>query len=160
MPYRRIVGALIALAAFAACKSASSGHANGATGGEPGAPSPRVAVERFLAAVRAQDLQAMSMVWGTKSGPARDNIQREQLEKREVIMTQCLANDSASFVDDSPGLGGDHLVRFVLYRGPVTRSTAFTTQSDGSARWYVKEIDLKSVHSCTAEAGQSLRGGP
>jgi hypothetical protein len=158
VPYRRIVGALIALAAFAACKSASSGHANGATGGEPGAPSPRVAVERFLAAVRAQDLQAMSMVWGTKSGPARDNIQREQLEKREVIMTQCLANDSASFVDDSPGLGGDHLVRFVLYRGPVTRSTAFTTQSDGSARWYVKEIDLKSVHSCTAEAGQSLRG--
>lgn len=102
----------------------------------------------------------MSMVWGTKSGPARDNIQREQLEKREVIMTQCLANDSASFVEDSPGLGGDHLVHFVLYRGPVTRSTAFTTQADGSARWYVKEIDLKGVHSCTAEAGQSLRGAP
>ena len=160
MPYRRIVGALIALAAFAACKSASSGNGAGANGGEPGAPSPRVAVERFLAAVRAQDLQAMSMVWGTKSGPARDNIQREQLEKREVIMTQCLANDSASFVEDSPGLGGDHLVHFVLYRGPVTRSTAFTTQSDGSARWYVKEIDLKGVHSCTAEAGQQLRGAP
>ena len=102
----------------------------------------------------------MSMVWGTKSGPARDNIQREQLEKREVIMTQCLANDSAHFSDESPGLGGDQLVHFLLYRGPVTRSTAFTTQSDGSSRWYVKEIDLKSVHSCTAEAGQQLRGAP
>lgn len=160
MPYRRIVCAFMALAAVAACKSASSGHGNAAANAEPGAPTPRAAVERFLAAVRAQDLQAMSMVWGTKSGPARDNIQREQLEKREVIMTQCLANDSASFVEDSPGLGGDHLVHFLLYRGPVTRSTAFTTQSDGSARWYVKEIDLKSVHSCTAEAGQQLRGSP
>ena len=92
---------------------------------------------------------------GDQSGPARDNIQREQLEKREVIMTQCLANDSASFADESPGLGGDHLVHFVLYRGPVQRSTAFTTQSDGSARWYVKEIDLKGVHSCTAKQASS-----
>lgn len=160
MPNRRIVGAIMALAALAACKSGSSGRGDGGANAEPGAPTPRAAVERFLAAVRAQDLQAMSMVWGTKSGPARDNIQREQLEKREVIMTQCLANDSASFADESPGLGGDHLVHFVLYRGPVTRSTAFTTQSDGSARWYVKEIDLKGVHSCTAEAGQQLRGAP
>jgi hypothetical protein len=152
------VVAIMALAALAACKSASGHGDAGVT--EPGAPTPRAAVERFLNAVRAQDLQAMSMVWGTKSGPARDNIQREQLEKREVIMTQCLANDSASFADESPGLGGDHLVHFILYRGPVTRSTAFTTQSDGSARWYVKEIDLKGVHSCTAEAGQQLRGAP
>ncbi len=164
MPNRRIVGAIMALAAIAACKSGSSGAGGAGANAEPGAPTPRAAVERFLAAVRAQDLQAMSMVWGTKSGPARDNIQREQLEKREVIMTQCLANDSASFSDESPGLGGDHLVHFVLYRGPVQRSTAFTTQSDGSARWYVKEIDLKGVHSCTAKpasssAARRSRGG-
>src|SRR5579883_1210574 len=39
-----------------------------------GAPSARGAVERFLAAVRAQDLQAMSVVWGTKNGPSRDAL--------------------------------------------------------------------------------------
>jgi hypothetical protein len=147
----------VALAAAVACKSAP---ARTSTGELPGAPNPRVAVERFLAAVRAQDLQAMSVVWGSKSGPARDNIQREELEKREVIMTQCLANDSASFADDSPGLGGEHLLHFTLFRGAVTRNTAFTTQADGAARWYVTAIDLKSVHSCTAQAGQATRGQP
>jgi hypothetical protein len=157
VPYRRIVGAVVALAGVLACRSVP---ARTSTGDQTGAPSPRAAVDRFLAAVRAQDLQALSVVWGTKSGPARDNIQREELEKREVIMTQCLSNDSASFVDDTPGLGGDHLVHFTLYRGSVTRTTAFTTQEDASSRWYVKEIDLKGVHSCTAQAGQPARSAP
>lgn len=157
MTYRRIVVAVVALAAAAACRSVP---ARTSSGDQTGAPSPRAAVDRFLAAVRAQDLQALSVVWGTKSGPARDNIQREELEKREVIMTQCLSNDSASFVDDTPGLGGDHLVHFTLYRGSVTRTTLFTTQEDASSRWYVKEIDLKGVHSCTAQAGQPARSAP
>jgi hypothetical protein len=157
VPNRRIVGALVALAAAVACRSVP---ARTTTGELTGATTPRAAVDRFLAAVRAQDLQAMSVVWGTKDGPARDNIQREELEKREVIMTQCLSNDSASFVDDTPGLGGDHIVHFTLFRGSVTRTTSFTTQSDASARWYVKEIDLKGVHSCPAQAGQPARVAP
>src|ERR687885_2406127 len=40
-------------------------------GSRVGADSPRDAVEDFLKAVRAQDLQAMAAVWGTQKGPAR-----------------------------------------------------------------------------------------
>ena len=112
-----------------------------------------------VAAVRAQDLQALSVVWGTKNGPARDGMQREELEKREVIMTQCLANDSASYYDEVTTANDEHQVRFVLYRGRVTRTTTFTTEADPASRWYVKAIDLKDVHSCTVQAGQQIRQG-
>lgn len=98
----------------------------------------------------------MSVVWGTKDGPARDDMPRDLLEKKEVIMAQCLAHDSAGFIDDTPSLAGDRQVRFVLYRGTVTRTTSFTTEASPQARWFVKQIDLRDVHSCTVNAGQQI----
>ena len=62
------------------------------TGPLTGAPAPRTALEQFLAAVRAQDLQAMSIIWGSEKGPARDLIERRELEKRELVM-QCMLSD-------------------------------------------------------------------
>jgi hypothetical protein len=150
----RTLGAAAALVAAMACKSAP---ARTSSGDLTGAPTARGAVERFLAAVRAQDLQAMSVVWGTKDGPARDALPRDLMEKREVIMTQCLAHDSASFIDETPSLDGARQVRFILYRGPVTRTTSFTAESSPQSRWYVREIDLRNVHSCTVEAGQQIK---
>ncbi|HMA20470.1 MAG TPA: hypothetical protein VKO87_06675, partial [Gemmatimonadaceae bacterium] len=38
-----------------------------------GGSSPRSAVDAFLTAVKAQDLQGMSVIFGTNRGPARDN---------------------------------------------------------------------------------------
>ena len=53
-----------------------------------GGSSPRSAVEAFLTAVKAQDIQGMSVIFGTSRGPSRDNMSREELEKRLVIL-QC-----------------------------------------------------------------------
>jgi hypothetical protein len=147
-----IAAASATLAAIAACRSTPTRPAE-----LSGAPTARGAVERFLAAVRAQDLQAMGIVWGSKAGPARQTIAREELEKREVILTQCLANDSASFLDESAVPDGDRQVRYVLHHGSVTRTTVFTAEAGPLDRWYVKEIELRDVHSCTVEAGQPLR---
>src|SRR4051812_42258824 len=49
---------------------------------------PRPALDQFLAAVRAQDLQAMSLAWGNKDGPVRDSkiMTRDEVERREVIL--------------------------------------------------------------------------
>jgi len=135
------------------CKSAPTRPSGDLTG----APTARGAVERFLAAIRAQDLQAMSVVWGTKNGLLRDMVSRDELEKREVVLAQCLAHDSASFLDESPTTGGDRLVRYELYHGSVSRATTFTTESAADSRWYVKEIDLRDVHACTVQAGQPVR---
>jgi hypothetical protein len=148
-----IVTASAAAVTIAACKSAPTRPA----GDLSGAPTARGAVERFLAAVRAQDLQAMGVVWGSKAGPARETIPREELEKREVILTQCLANDSAKFLDENAVPDGNRQVRFALYHGAISRTTVFTTESGPVSRWYVKEIDLRDVHSCTLENGQQPR---
>ena len=98
----------------------------------------------------------MGLVWGTKKGPARETVPREDIEKSEVVMAQCLANDSARFLDENAAPNGDRQVRFVLHNGGVTRTTLFTTQEGPEDRWYVKEIDLRDVHSCTVEAGQTV----
>ena len=149
----RIVGIGVALMVAAACSSAPSHPTTAAD--LSGAPTPRGSVERFLAAVRAEDLQAMAAVWGTKDGPVKD-ITRQELEQREMIMARCLENDSATFVDNTAGLGGDRLLRYTLFRGQVSRTTTFTVVPGPESRWYVEQINLRDVHSCTVQAGQPL----
>ena len=68
-----------------------------------GASSPRMAVEQFLTAVRAQDIQAMSVVFGTTRGPSRDNMEREQLEKRLIILQCYFMHDKYRILGETPG---------------------------------------------------------
>ncbi|HEX2721306.1 MAG TPA: hypothetical protein VHM24_00200, partial [Gemmatimonadaceae bacterium] len=87
-----------------------------------GAPTARLAVEQFLNAVRAQDIQAMSIIFGTGRGPSRDNMNREELEKRLVIL-QCYFNhDKFRILGESPGDGGHRVIATELTRGTNTRS--------------------------------------
>ncbi|MGH7621426.1 MAG: hypothetical protein ACREMU_03720, partial [Gemmatimonadaceae bacterium] len=74
---------MIALAVVltGACGGSGSSH-----GQLTGAAAPRLAVEQFMAAARAQDLQAFSAIWGSEKGSARDIVPRDQLEKRELTM--------------------------------------------------------------------------
>lgn len=153
MQYRIVVlGAAFVVAAACGSVQTPSPAATDLTG----APTPRGSVERFLAAIRAQDLQAMGVVWGTKEGPVKD-IPRQELEQREMIMARCLEHDSASFLEDSPGTEGDRLIRFTLFRGTLTRTTTFTVVPGPQSRWYVEQINLRDVHSCTVQAGDQIR---
>ena len=116
------------------------------TGGPlTGAPAPRTAVEQFLAAVRAQDLQAMSVVWGSEKGPARDLIDRKELEKRELIMQCMLSHDRFRILTEGPGTAGKRVFRVELQRGSLTRATNFTATQGPSERWYVESADLEPV---------------
>lgn len=144
-----VTGTIVAV--IAACRSPSTKPSPDLSG----APTARGAVERFLAAVRSQDLQAMSLVWGSKAGPARETLPREELEKREVVLANCLANDSASFLDENSAPDGDRQVRYVIHHGNIVRTPAFSVEEGPLSRWYVREIDLRDVHSCTVEAGQA-----
>lgn len=99
----------------------------------------------------------MSLVWGSKAGPARETLAREELEKREVVLAQCLANDSASFVNENQAPDGDRQVRYALHHGNVVRTPTFSVEEGPLSRWYVREIDLRDVHSCTVEAGGPAR---
>jgi hypothetical protein len=131
----------LVLLVLAACRAPAASR-----GPMPGAPAPRAAVEGFLAAVRAQDLQAMSSVWGSAKGPARDVIpDRAELEKRELVMQCYLNHESFRILGDVAGVNDGRVFRVELTKGPLTRATTFTTIRGPSDRWYVLEADLAPV---------------
>ena len=110
-----------------------------------GAPAAKLAVEQFLAAVKAQDLQAMSTAWGTVKGPARDQMERTELEKREIIMQGCYEHDKYRILDDVPSTEGRRLIRVELTKGAITARPRFTAVKGPSDRWYVEDADIQAV---------------
>jgi hypothetical protein len=110
-----------------------------------GGATPKLAVEQFLAAVKAQDLQAMSVVFGTSSGPARDNMDRDQLDKRLVIL-QCFFNhDAARVYGEAPGKAGHRVFIAELTRGRQTRVPHFYTVQGPHGRWFVDDMEILAV---------------
>jgi hypothetical protein len=112
-----------------------------------------MAVEQFLAAVRAQDLQAMSVVFGTKNGPSRDNMNREELEKRLIII-QCYFNhDKYRILGDLPGENGERVFNVELTRGSLTRTPKFYTIQGPQGRWFVDNMEIAAVREFCRESG-------
>lgn len=110
-----------------------------------GATSAVGAVEQFLLAVRAQDIQAMSSIFGTSRGPARDNMNSDELEKRLIIL-QCYFNhDKFRILGESPGDGGHRIVATELTRGANTRTPRFYTIKGPSNRYYVDNMEIAAV---------------
>jgi hypothetical protein len=125
-------------AVLAACHSSS--------GALTGAQTPDAAVSQFLSAARAQDLQAMSVIWGTAKGAARDVIKsRSELEQREIILTCFFNVDKSRLLDHYQGEGGRQIYHVELTKGDMVRQTNFYTIEGPSARWYVESADLKPV---------------
>ena len=112
----------------------------------PGAPSPRLAVEGFLSAVKAQDLQAMSLVWGDRNGPVRDSrlFPREEMEQREIYLIRCLKHDRYRVLGESQAADNERVIQVELVRGTVTRVTDFYT-ARGADRWYVRSANMDTV---------------
>jgi len=113
--------------------------------GEPGAASPAAAVTAFLAAVKLEDLQAMSAVWGTSTGSVRNEIPRVELEEREIYIIRCVRHDRFLIAADAPGQDGRRILSVQITRGPLTRSTNFTAVVGPKSRWYVEKLDLVPV---------------
>ena len=94
---------------------------------------------------RAQDLQEMSIAWGTSKGPARDQFERTELEKRLIVMQGCYDSDKHRIVDEQPGDNGKRILRVELTKGAVTKTPRFTTVKGPSDRWYVEDADFAAV---------------
>jgi hypothetical protein len=110
-----------------------------------GAADPASAVRAYLAAVKAQDLQAISLVWGTSQGPAREQMDRMELEKREIVIVRCLTHDSFDLIGDAPGVGGKRVYAVALKRKDLTKTTNFNVVPGPSRRWFVESIDMEPL---------------
>jgi hypothetical protein len=110
-----------------------------------GGASPRAAVELFLTAVRAEDIQTMAGIFGTSRGPSRDNMNREELEKRLVIL-QCYFNhDKFRILRDFPGDDNHRVVVAELTRGTIVRSPSFYVIAGPGGRFYVDNMEIAAV---------------
>ena len=112
-----------------------------------GAADSRAAVESFLRAAKAQDLDAMSVIWGTERGPVRDQsdvMNRQQREQRQLVMMCYLNHDRYQIVSETQGETSRTLaVR--LTRGSLSRTTNFVTVRGRDGRWYVQEAALQPL---------------
>ena len=118
----------------------------------PGAPmagsvAARQATVDFLNAVKAQDLQAMSIVWGNERGPGRDYFDRAELDKRLLVMQSCYDHDRFTVLDESPGTNSTSILRVQLVRGSRTKTTSFVAHKGPSNRFFVdvRDADFRAM---------------
>jgi hypothetical protein len=123
------------------------------TGELIGAPAARVAIDHFFNAVKAQDIQAMSTIFGTSNGPARDQIDRAELEKRMMIM-QCYFNHDKFRVTGESSQGAKRVYQLERTRGTRTRNTSAVAVHGPSDRWYIESLDIAAVRDFCAEPKQ------
>jgi hypothetical protein len=113
-----------------------------------GAPSSSAAASMFVNAAQAQDLQAMGAVWGSAQGAARDNMERDVLDRRLIILQPCYVHDRAQILDDRIGsVMTEHLVRIQLTRGTRTKTLEFKVVRGPSNRWYVEDVAYDAVQA-------------
>ena len=118
---------------------------------DPGAPTPREAVDRFMAAASAQDLQAMSLIWGTPAGPTISTMDKDERDKREIIMMCYLKHNRYQIVGEAPGPDGDRVFAMEVTFKDLTRPTSFKATRGPSNRWYVREFDMNALRDICAK---------
>ena len=138
---------------LAACSSATQ---RGSASGTPtGGASAQLAVDQFLGAVKLRDLQAMSTVFGTNNGPARETMDRTELEKREIILACYFNNDSYRILGERSGQGGHREVSVELKKGNLIRTTTFYAIRGPGGRWYIDNMDIAAVRDFCGNPGTS-----
>ncbi len=101
----------------------------------------------ILAAANAQDLQAISAVFGDETGLARDRNSREATESRSFIMACVLKNDSRTLSDPQPLGNGRMIVTADLTQGKNSGSIRFEVAPTKDARWLVANFDLSVLQN-------------
>ena len=107
-----------------------------------------------MGAVRGQNLQAMAEVWGNQKGPARDQMERSEFEKRALLMQCYLKHDNYSVLGELPDKEGGRTYNVRISRGKIQRELSFATIKGPLDRWYVLNADLAKVQDMCTEIGK------
>jgi hypothetical protein len=123
----------------------------GCGSGTPGslAPAdPEVTVREFLDAVKANDLTAMSLLWGNDHGPAAGYMDPQELRKRLTVIQVYLQHDSFEFAQGGNlAMPGDDQMKVVpvrLLRASCIAVVPFR-MVPWSGKWLVNDIDLTPI---------------
>jgi hypothetical protein len=142
--------AIVLLLVVASCKRQATVVTTVPVAGQPGAATPREALRGFLAAAKAQDLQAMAMMWGTKDGPAAGSMDRSEMERREIVLTCYLKHDSFQILNEAPAANDERQINVELKYKTLTRSTNFYVTPARENRWYVRTFEADALRDICA----------
>lgn len=87
----------------------------------------------------------MAAAWGTENGPASKSMGRQELERRELIMMQCLAHEKYTVGPSGPGEGGRLKIPVTLTAGTRAASPLFTVVRGPKQRWYVEDFEIDKM---------------
>jgi len=144
-------GLVVLVALVPACR--------GPSGPAAGADSSEQAVVQFLNGARADDLQAISAVWGNADSPTRERVDRQELERRLLIMVCHLRHDESRVGVAQRAEAGRTMHMVDLVADGNTVALPFTTvQNARSGRWFVENVDLQPARDrCRAGAANRPR---
>jgi hypothetical protein len=109
--------------------------------------SPEAAVRTFLNAVKANNLPAMSEVWGSSRGPAKGYMKRDELDQRLTVIRTYLDHEQFEILPSQSGLpaaDGRRRVQVRLTRKGCTPVVPFTV-APYRGGWLVADIDLAAA---------------
>jgi hypothetical protein len=87
----------------------------------------------------------MAAVWGTENGPASQSIPKKELERRELIMIQCLAHEKATLGASAPSEAGRLRIPVELTLLTRKATPAFTVVKGPGGRWYVENLEIDQL---------------
>lgn len=110
--------------------------------------SPEAAVRGFLNAVKANNLAAMSDLWGSPRGPARSYMGREEMDQRLAVIRTYLEHERFEILHSQGVLaaaaGGRRSLQVRLVRNGCTPVVPFTLVPYGGG-WLISDIDLSAA---------------
>lgn len=155
---------ILLLLLAAACRTVpvgGSGPVAAATNGSlAGATSPRGALDLFLAAAKAQDLQALSSVWGDENGAARERNPRREFEQSQLVLLCLVHNDQAKVADLRQGENGRFVTTVDMVQGQAKATVQYTLAKTPAGRWFVQSVDTKTLQNsgfCTKSSGTDIK---
>jgi hypothetical protein len=128
---------------------------SGAAVGGAGAETPRLAVERFMSAVKSQDMQGFGLVWGSRDGAAIATMDQESREKRQLILMCYLKHDSYTILGEAPSPGGERVLALEIKLRDMTRPTNFFLARGPRDRWFVREPQIEPLRDFCADRSPS-----
>jgi hypothetical protein len=155
---RRVLFVLLAAAACGGSSAPQTGATPASTTKrDPGAATPTAAIAAFMGAIKDQDLDALSYIWGSERGPASEIVDKSQLRKRELIMECYFQHDSYRIVTDVAATSTQHVVTLQVTKGTFTRETKTQVVLGPKDRWFVANPELVPLKDLCS--GQSSTSG-
>ena len=135
-------GLLLALSAATACTTSRSEVPAGRS------PGPALAVERFLQAANANELETMMELFGTSNRTIEQLDGRSMAERRMHLLSSLLRHDDFAIRGQRsvPGrLYDAATVDVDLQKGARTLRVPFTVVRRSGGGWIIEQVDVEAI---------------